>query len=154
MPNGQSQGKHPRGVPTATMMADGRKPMMDDGGIGSPSPVGGSPDDDPSMTGAPTPDMDDTGAGPAAGGMPPVIDPAAVNYHDELHSCGPMAGGSGCQYFNGGQCSVLQMAVQPQSGCTAFSPMMGGGGGDQGPVDTGAGFSQNDAGTSGAPSLS
>lgn len=155
MPQGQNQGMHPRGVPTSqplangrSMMADGRKPMMADG-MGDPGPIGGMPDDQDTA-----PDMDDAPGGApegSAAGEMPIIKPEAVNFHDEMQTCGPMAGGSGCQYFNAGQCSVLQMQVQPQSACTAFEPMVSGS--DQGPVDTGAGFAQNDNGTSGSPSL-
>lgn len=154
MPGGQMQGQHPRGVPTSqplangrTMMADGRKPMMADGGMDSPAPIGGMPDDQDTA-----PDMDDIPGGPPEGspaGEMPIVRPESLNYHDDLWQC------SGCSYFGGGQCKVLAMQVSPTGACNAFEPGAGGGDqGDQGPMDTGAGFSQNDAGTSGSPSLS
>lgn len=147
---GQAQGAHPAGVPTATAhLADGRKRMMDDGGMmGNPMPIG---DDDADDQGAPPPDASaappDQGAGPQGDmGPAPAIKPESVHYHDDLQQC------SGCQFMGpDGQCSVLQMQVSPTGGCSAYEA---GGGGDQGPVDTGAGFAQNDQGTSGAPSLS
>lgn len=148
MPNGQAQGTHPRGVPTSTrMMADGRKPAMTaDGDMGDPEPIGGMPDPDDQGP-MPGDGTDQTqGAGPASG-MPPIIKPEAVSYHDDPQNCGS------CQYFgDGGQCAVLAMQVSDGGGCNAFEPMAQGG--DQGPVDTGAGFTQNPEGTSGSPSLS
>ena len=151
--SGQPQGMHPRGVPTGqplangrTMMADGRKPMMADGDsmMGNPSPIGGAPDDQD--TG---PDMDDMAGGPPEGspaGEMPIIKPEALAYHDDAQSC------SGCMFMTpDSQCKILQMQISPTGGCNAFEAKSGEG--DQGPVDTGAGFSQNDEGTSGAPSL-
>ncbi len=141
MPVGQHQGGK-------TMMADGQPP---DDMIGSPSPVGGAPESDPSLTGLPVAD-DSQGPPPAAAGsgMPPIIKPESVNFHDQDQDC------SGCMYFGeGNQCAVLQIQVSEESGCNAWEAS---GAPDQdesqGPIDTGAGFSQNDAGTSGAPSLS
>lgn len=151
MPTGQMQGGHPRGVPTSqplangrTMMADGRKPMMADGGMDSPAPIGGMPDDQDN-----TPDMDDMPGGPPEGspaGEMPIIKPESVNYHDDAQNC------SGCSFMTpDSQCKILQMQISPTGGCSAFEAAAPA---DQGPVDTGAGFSQNDAGTSGSPSLS
>ena len=157
VPNGQVQGAHPRGVPTSQrlangrpMMADGRKPMMADGGMDTPPPIGGAPDDQDTA-----PDMDDQAGGPPEGspagempaGMPPIIKPEALNFHDEDQDC------SGCTYFGqDSQCAVLQMQVGPDSGCNAWEAASAPSG--QGPVDTGAGFTQNHEGTSGGPSLS
>lgn len=145
MPAGQHQGQHPRGVPTATpMMADGKKPEF----MSDPPPIGGAPDDQDMA-----PDTDDQAGGPQEGspagemGMPPVIKPESVNYHDMEQKC------SGCQYFGqDGQCAVLQMQVSPDGACNAWEAA-GGGDQDMAPVDTGAGFTQNPEGTSGAPEL-
>ncbi len=126
------------------MMADGQPP---EDMIGAPAPVGGMPDEQDVM-----PDQDDLQAGPPEGspaGEMPIIRPEAVAYHDDAQNC------QSCSFFgDGGQCKVLAMQVNPVGGCNAFEPGASPEGGDQGPVDTGAGFSQNDAGTSGAPSLS
>lgn len=146
-PTGQMQGQHPRGVPTGTAhMADGRKPMMADGGMDEPDAIGGAPDDQDQ---GPMPGDGSTPPPPAGagGGQMPIIKPEAVGYHDDEWTCDT------CQFFSdGGQCQVLQMQVSPKGACQAFEPMAGGG--DQAPVDTGAGFSQNDDGGSGSPSLS
>lgn len=89
-----------------------------------------------------------------------MIKPEAVAYHDEPHSC------QGCTYFGqDANCAVLQMQVSPEGGCNAFEA--GAGSGEPDPDDmndpsggfgaaggTGAGFTQNPAGTSGAPALS
>lgn len=137
--SGQVQGMHPRGVPTATK-------MMADGGMGDPEPIGGMPDDQ----NAGAPDMDDSQTPPmGGGGEMPVISPTAVAYHDDAQNC------QGCQFFgSGGQCQVLQMAVAPEGGCTAFQAGTGGQP-DQGMTPSmGGATDQNDEGTSGAPSLS
>lgn len=161
-PGGQMQGGHPRGVPTATnMMADGApgaSPFADT------PPIGGMPEDEgDAQGGAPTGDSSGPpqGAGPSpAGGPMPVIKPEAVAYHDEPQSC------QGCMYFGqDSNCAVLQMQVSPEGGCNAFEAGAGGGepdaddmndpsGGFGAAGGTGAGFTQNPAGTSGSPSLS
>lgn len=148
-PMGQAQGGHPRGVPTAThMMADG-----DSGMFGDTPPIGGMPDDEGMDQAA----MPGDGSAspepmPAGGGSQlPMIKPEAVAYHDDPHAC------QLCQYMGpDGNCAVLQMQVSPDGGCTAFEAGSGSGmgdnDGDEG-MPTGAGFTQNDAGTSGAPPL-
>lgn len=153
MPSGQMQGGHPRGVPTSqplangrTMMADGRKPMMADGGMDSPAPIGGMPDDQDQ---GPMPG-DGSAAPPSGGamGMPPIIKPEAVAYHDQDQDC------KSCMYFGqDGQCAVLQMQVSPDGGCNAFEP--GGAPADQseGMAAPGGNMGPDD-GTSGSPSLS
>lgn len=92
---------------------------------------------DPGMIG--DQDQDDAAAGPAAApapgdqsdpGMPPIIKPEAVMYHDDPQSC------QSCQYMSDeGQCAVLQMAVSPEGGCTAFEAKAD----DQGAGDPGLG---------------
>ena len=160
--DGQPQGMAPRMDPrdvnygARPHMADGRKPrrMMADGDqapdddmIGNPTPVGGQPDDQ-----ADGPQMDDTQAPPqqgAGGGQMPVIRPEAVNYHDEDWDC------RGCKNFGpDGSCAVLQMQVSPEGGCNAWEQGQGGDQDQDSGIDTGAGFTQNPEGTSGAPSLS
>ena len=148
---GQAQGTHPAGVPTATAhLADGRKRMMDDGGMmGNPAPISDDDDDDQ----GPPPDASqgppsDQGAGPQGGMGGAIIRPEAVQYHDQAQAC------STCMHMTGdNQCEILAMQISPEGGCTAWEDG-GQGAGAQGPVDTGAGFAQNDQGTSGAPSLS
>jgi hypothetical protein len=81
-----------------------KKPMMGkrmaDGGMGAAT--------DDASGGVTDPDND------GDGGV--KIDPSAVNYHDDPHSC------SGCKYFGqDAQCAVLQMQVSPEGGCTAFA---------------------------------
>jgi hypothetical protein len=95
--------------------------MMADGGVGAPALMGGEPDADDMSAQAPPPPP----AGGDQNGSPlPVIKPEAVNYHDDPHSC------KICQYFDNGNCSVLQMQVSPDGGCTAFEA----GGGEQPPA--------------------
>lgn len=159
-PTGQMQGRHPQGVPTDTMMADGDP---GDSPFADTPPIGGMPDDQGADQAAPAtaagpPPPPDPGAGGGAGGPMPVIKPEAVAYHDDPHSC------QGCQYFGqDSNCAVLQMQVSPEGGCNAFEA--GGGepdaddmndpsGGFGAAGGTGAGFTQNPAGTSGSPSLS
>ncbi len=148
-----------RGMPPP-MMADG-DPGQDDSPFADTPPIGGMPDDQGAAAGAPIGDTSGPPQGAGAGDMP-VIRPESVAYHDELHTC------ETCQYMGqDGNCAVLQMQVSPQGGCNAFeagaggeqeqepdndaddtnSPEGGFGGG------TGGGFTQNPAGTSGAPSL-
>lgn len=147
-PMGQMQGGHPRGVSTdVRLMADGGAgDMMED-----TPPIGGMPDDEGGDQAAPATAQgspDPMGGGSDMGPMP-AIKPEAVNYHDDPHAC------QLCQYFSQGNCSVLQMQVSPAGGCTAFEAGAGGGepDGDEGTGSTGAGFTQNPAGTSGSPSL-
>jgi hypothetical protein len=140
---GQKQGMPPAGNPRDEMfsngrmphMANGRKPMpprmMADGDLDAPDPMGGEPDaDDMQMSQG---GQADQGAGPDApgAGQMPMINPAAVNYHDDPHAC------SSCQYFSqDGNCQVLQMVVQPQGGCNAFEA--GGAGNEVAPPNGGA----------------
>lgn len=152
MPKGQMQGAHPRGVPTATkMMADGDPSDPDSQFVDTP-PMGGMPDDDSSNQGPMPGDGSAAQAAPGggadgSGGPMPMIRPEAVNYHDEPHAC------QLCMYMGqNSNCSVLQMQVSPDGGCTAFEAGQGGGG--EPDQDDMNGGSQNDAGTSGAPSLS
>lgn len=116
-------------------------PMMADGGIGIPAPIGGGP----MAGGAPAPpDMDNDQDMDAGGG--PSIKPESVNYHDDAQNCGL------CEYMgDDSQCAVLKMAVSPDGGCNAFeakggdqgegggAPAAGGGDTDQ---DTGEGANQ------------
>jgi hypothetical protein len=90
------------------------------GGIGD---AGAAPD--PDQDG----DVDQTQVPPA---------PEAVNYHDDLHRCDM------CEYMGAdGNCAVLQMQVQPEGACNAFSAQEQGEGAapDQGTADE-----DNDAG--------
>lgn len=154
-PTGQMQGKPPR------MMADGAPAPgpQDDSPFADTPPIGGMPEDQGDTQAGPV--AGDSTPPPSPGGGPlPVIKPEAVAYHDDPHSC------QGCMYFGqDSNCAVLQMQVSPEGGCNAFEA--GGGGtepdaddmndpsGGFGPAGgTGAGFAQNPAGTSGAPSLS
>lgn len=154
-PNYPQSGMRP--ARPAPMMADG-----DSGGGESPfadtPPIGGMPEDlgapqDGAVVGTSTPPP-----APPAGGPIPVIKPEAVAYHDDPHSC------QGCMYFGqDSNCAVLQMQVSPEGGCNAFeaggaepdADDMNDPSGGFGPAGgTGGGFTQNPAGTSGAPSLS
>lgn len=155
-PGGQMQGAHPRGVPTAThMMADGGP---GDSPFADTPPIGGMPEDEgAAQGGAPTGDSSAPPQGAMGDSPMPVIKPESVAYHDDPQNC------QGCMYFSQGNCAVLQMQVSPEGGCNAFEA--GGGepdaddmndpsGGFGAAGGTGAGFTQNPAGTSGAPSLS
>jgi hypothetical protein len=165
---GQPQGMPPSGNPRDEMFANGRKPapfqkmpprggapmqrmapgpqMMADGGVGAPPPIGGDGEPDADDTSMLQGGQDDGGAAsaqmsPGAGQMP-MIKPEAVFYHDQPTSC------KTCQFNDGSNnCSVLQMQISPDGGCTAWEQ----GGGDQGaPVggpDMGGGA---DMGTSGS----
>ncbi|MBV8831637.1 MAG: hypothetical protein JO108_20705 [Acidobacteriaceae bacterium] len=45
-----------------------------------------------------------------------TVSPEALHYHDEAQRC------ELCEHFGqDGQCAVLQMTVQPEGGCNAFS---------------------------------
>ncbi len=143
---GQMQpGGRPQGMMPPKMMANGGD------GLGSPDPIGGPP-----MPPPPPPKMAGPGAGPGAGPDPdndgdmdsPTITPEAVQFHDELRTCGPVAGGAGCKYFNGGQCAVLKMQVPEEGACSAFSSN---GDTDTGDTGLGGGGAPPDDGTSGPP---
>lgn len=96
--------------PGSKKPAFGGKPMMADGGFGSPEPIGGPMPGLPPGPPAPPPDQE-----PDTGMDSPTIKPEAVNYHDDPHSC------SACQYMSeDSQCAILKMAVSPDGGCTAF----------------------------------
>jgi hypothetical protein len=68
------------------------------------------------------PDADTDQDSQAASGTPSVP-PDAVHYHDDEQRC------ELCDnYGQDGQCSLLQMQVQPQGGCNAFTAQQGGDG--------------------------
>jgi hypothetical protein len=106
--------------------------------LGSPSDFGGPPAPAAPRSAAPAAasalDPDQDGDIDQA----PAIPPEAVNYHDDAQSC------STCQYMDdGGNCAVLQMQVQPDGGCNAFS---GKDSGDQDDIGQ-----EDDDGTGAAP---
>jgi hypothetical protein len=70
----------------------------------APSEKGGGPPKDPD-------------AGRPEQGV--TISPQAVCYHDSSEVC------SGCEYFEGEQCRVLKMAVDPNGHCNAFEAKAG-----------------------------
>lgn len=140
--------------------APGVPDEQDDNQFADTPPIGGMPEDmGAAQAGAPAGDSAAPPAPSPAGGPIPVIKPEAVAYHDDPHSC------QGCMYFGqDSNCAVLQMQVSTEGGCNAFEAAGGGepdaddmndpSGGFGAAGGTGAGFAQNPAGTSGAPSLS
>ncbi len=110
------------GKPQFRQMGGKTIPMMADGGLGTPAPIGGGP----SAAAAPPvvdPDQDQDNDSP-------VISPEALNYHDEPRSCAPAGDSPGCQYFgDDGTCSVLKIQVAGPGACNAF--LAKGGAGDQ-----------------------
>jgi hypothetical protein len=133
------------------MMADGADDPM-----GMPSQMTDNDADD-QQTPPPDPAM---AAGPqgGGGGDMPAVSPEALNYHDDPRSCAPAGqdGSPGCQYFQGGNCQILQMQVSGPGSCNAFVALSGGEdqSGGLGDMSTGADQTQNPDGTSGGPSLS
>jgi hypothetical protein len=82
-------------------------------GLGAPPEIGGAPSAQTATSGG---DDDQPNQGTTV-----VISPEAVNYHDDAQSCAT------CSYFGqDGNCQVLQMQVQAEGGCNAWS-----GGSDQ-----------------------
>ena len=141
---GQAQGMPPAGNPRDEMFANGRKPapfqkmpprggapmqrmpqaqpaapMMADGGMSSPSMIGGGGEPDADDTSMLQGGQDDGGAASAqmspGAGQLPMIKPESVFYHDQPTSC------KTCQFNDGSNnCSVLQMQISPDGGCTAW----------------------------------
>lgn len=98
---GQSQPPPQSGAPSPSLKPPSSPPSQ-------PSPA---PSRSPSST--PSPDQNPTppgGSSPAPGANHP-IPPEKVDYHDSTETC------SGCEYFNGGQCSKLEMQVDPSGHC-------------------------------------
>ena len=84
--------------------------------LGSPSDFG-TPNRTPTPGRRTTPADDDLDADQdQLTGATPAVPPEAVHYHDEEQRC------ELCQHFGqDGQCAVLQMPVQAEGGCNAFS---------------------------------
>ena len=170
---GQPQGMPPAGNPRDEMFANGRKPapfqkmpprggapmqrmapgpqMMADGGVGAPPPIGGDGEPDADDTSMLQGGQDDGGAASAqtspGAGQLPMIRPEALGYHDDPRSCTPggIGGSPGCQYFDNGNCSVLQMSVAGPGGCAGFEALSGG---DMGAPSDNSGAPQSSTGTS------
>lgn len=102
----------PGAKPPFRQMGGKTIPMMANGGMGTPPPIGGMPDDDA----PPAPPLE--GADPDNDGDidNPTIKPEMVNYHDDPHSCQTCA-----NFGDDGQCEVLKMPVSPDGGCNAFA---------------------------------
>ena len=137
--SGQMQGVHPKGTPTAVMLADGRRPkkpdMMMADGFAAPEMMGAEPDadDQAPMDQAPP----DAGGGSAGAGPLPMIRPEAVNYIDMPQPCKECAYAD--QQLN---CSVLQMTVSDTGHCNAWEE------GGHSDMMTNNGAPQSDIGTS------
>ncbi len=101
------------GKPQFRQMGGKTIPMMADGGLGTPAPIGGPSAAPPPPTVDPDQDNDIDS---------PAIKPESLNYHDSAQTCAT------CQYMgDDSQCAVLKMAVSPEGGCNAFEAKTGAG---------------------------